>query len=219
MDYHSLKDFFDVLNNKVDYLVLRNYESFFSGSFMEDHPDIDILCTHPNDFLDAVSSYPRTKNKKDTIHRAVVIDGKAVAVDVRYVGDGYYCTAWEKEMLRTKEMYHSLCHVLNTENYYYSLLYHVHIQKDVISEDYMTKLSEQASALGLPAEEALSLRSLQHYMRERGYVFTYPVFPGGKAHFERVDKSMVERNPVRQIHRFLFKVKRRLKILCLWERR
>ena len=214
--YDSLEDFFLSINNKTNYLVLRNYEGFSSGVFLLDHPDIDILCDNSENFLLLIKSKSRTNNIKDTIHRKVIIGEKDVAVDIRSVGDGYYCSEWEREMLETKVLYNNLFYVLNTENYYYSLLYHAHFQKDVISNDYVTKLRMMGRSLGVSDKDSISLTTLEAYMRKKNYKFTYPIYPAGIAHFEKVEKGLIERNYIRIINRVLFNIKVNLIKLLLW---
>ncbi|MBR4720595.1 MAG: hypothetical protein IK057_02405 [Clostridia bacterium] len=204
-NWSSLKAFFDVLNEKSNYVVLRNYENFADSLLTDEHPDIDILCDNRDVLLSVSKSEPRHEN--DKIHRKILVDNKEVDLDVRYVGDGYYDTKWERELLSNRRLYNGLCYVLTEEYYYYSLLYHALIQKFKISDDYISRLKNMAEKCGISGDEALSIDTLQNYMRKHGYSFTYPAFVGGITNFRRVDKAMIKKNPLRICARFLYKVK------------
>ena len=206
-NWKSLNEFFEALNNSTDYLVLRNFEEFTEGKIVSDHPDIDVLCSNRDEFLEIVSSESRSI-KEDKIHRRVIIEGKRVDLDVRHVGDGYYDTQWEQNMLSTKFLYNNFCYVMNTENYYYSLLYHALIQKYQISSDYKERLEKMAH--GLDIEDATSLSTLESFMAKQGYRYTYPVFPGGIANFRRVNKNMIEPNLTRRFNRLVYSIKKHI---------
>src|SRR3989304_4092278 len=53
----------------------------------------------------------------------VAIGGRDVSVDIRFVGDCYYCEQWERDML-SRRVRAGGFFVANNENLFYSLLYH-----------------------------------------------------------------------------------------------
>lgn len=206
-NWESLNEFFDVLNENTNYLVLRNYEEFSEGDIVSDHPDIDILCADRDEFLEHVCSESRS-SKEDKIHRRIIINSKRVDLDVRHVGDGYYDTRWEQNMLETKRSFNGLCYIMNNENYYYSLLYHALIQKYEISPDYNERLSRMAC--DFEVADPLSINTLESYMLIQGYKYTYPIFPGGIVNFAHVNKKMIEHNMAREAKRFYYLWKKKI---------
>ena len=208
-NWKSLNEFFRILNENTNYLVLRNYEDFEDGLIVVQHPDIDILCSDRDNLLKYACSESRV-NKSDKIHRHILIEGKLVDLDIRHVGDGYYDARWEQKMLGNKILYNGMCYVMDPENYYYSLLYHALIQKKVISNDYKKRLAGMASELDFSIKSPLSISTLESYMKRKGYKYTYPINPRGIVNFTHVDKNLIEMNLYRQLMRTLYYLKRKI---------
>ena len=207
----SLQSFFTALNKNVEYIVLRNYEEFQNGQFNTDHPDIDILCRQPKEFIAVAQSISRNSNKKDLIHQQVKIRDTIISLDVRYVGDDYYDERWEDSMLGQRRIFNDLCYVMDEKNYFFSLLYHALIQKTKVSDDYRIRLEAMAKEInGVTMTQPVSLETLQTYMREKHYSFTYPKYPGTIANFSNVDKTLVKKDVTRILDRFFFQIKRRI---------
>lgn len=209
--WDSLREFFNVLNKNVEYVVLRNYEEFLEGEFNVAHPDIDILCRDSKELIHFAESTTRTGNSKDLIHQQIMIGEKTVALDVRHVGDGYYDDLWEENMLNNRRIINNLCYVLDKENYYYSLLYHALIQKKSLSNDYKIRLEAMANRLFDEIKyPPSSLEMLQNYMKEMNYHFTYPDFLGGIANFAEVDKKLIKADRTRCFRKFIFLLNRKI---------
>lgn len=210
-NWDSLQTFFSVLNENVEYLVLRNFEEFVEGIFNVDHPDIDILCRDSKELIHFAECTTRTGNHKDLIHQKILIGGKSVALDIRHVGDGYYDESWEKDMLRKRRLINNLCYVMDEENYYYSLLYHALVQKKTLSNDYQIRLETMAIKLFDETKYSpVSLEMLQSYMREKGYRFTYPEYLGGIANFDQIDKNLIKADRIRCFRKFIFILNRKI---------
>ena len=205
----SLEEFFSVLNENVDYLVLRNYEDLLDNGVNTTHPDIDILCRDSKEFIHYAGSVSRTSNPNDLIHQKILIDSKVVSMDVRHVGDGYYDEMWETNMLDKRRVIKDLCFVMDEKNYFYSLLYHALIQKNRVSPDYKIRLEMMGKKLSI--ENPVSLRTLVFFMRDRNYYFTYPENPAGIANFKNIDKSLIKTDLMRLIKRKLYKAVRLIK--------
>lgn len=218
--WNSLNDFFDCLNQNAYYVILRNFETINSDYISQEHPDIDILCHDRKAFVGLSKSVSRNSNTHDLVHRAICINNHIVDLDVRCVGDGYYDSNWEEEILRTRQLYHDNFYVPNNENYYYSLLYHALFQKKQISSDYTQRLSYLANRINLVEASGISIDTLQTYMRKKGYLFTYPENPITIANFNIVDKSLIKRDYFKHIQRKRFKFHSIIKkILKIWEKK
>jgi hypothetical protein len=210
-NWESLFDFFNVLNSNVEYVVLRNYEDFLEGKFNVEHPDIDVLCRDSEEFIRHAKSISRSKNKNDLIHQKVLIQDKFVALDVRYVGDGYYDESWEEDMINKRVLLNDFCYVLDDENYYFSLLYHALVQKWELSKDYQIRLEHMANHLLKEVNcSPYSLDLLQSYMRKKGYLFTYPVYLGGIANFKGVDKDLIKVDRTRPFRKMVYLLKKKI---------
>lgn len=207
-NWTSLEDFFHVLNEHVEYLVLRNFEELIEVGVNDDHPDIDLLCQDSKQLIQYSGSITRTGKQNDLIHQKILIDGKTVSLDVRHVGDGYYDESWEKEMLEKRHLFHNMFYVMDEMNYYYSLLYHALIQKKAMKPDYQSRLETMKDRLGI--SDPVEVNSLQKFMFEKGYLFTYPENPEGIANFRIVDKSMIKRDLRKQFNRQLHRLKRNI---------
>lgn len=210
-NWESLQDLFKVLNENVDYLVLRNYEEFLNGEFNKDHPDIDFLCKKPEELIRYTESTTRTGNQNDFIHQKIMVKGKWIDIDIRNVGDGYYDEAWEIDMLSKRKLINNFCYVLDEENYFFSLLYHALIQKKKVSNDYKLRLEEMANNIFEETNHApVSLEMLQCFMRERNYYFTYPKFLGAIVNIDMVDKNLIKADRTRKFRKLFFIIKKRI---------
>ena len=143
-EWGSFKEFFDVLNKECKYLVLRNYRDITDeGKAGGEHEDIDFLCDDAARFIAVCGCEPR-KSAKDRIHQKILVGGKVIPVDIRYVGDGYYDPAWEADMLKRRRLYDERMYIMDETDEYYSLVYHAVIQKNTVSEDYAARLAKMA---------------------------------------------------------------------------
>jgi hypothetical protein len=218
--WDSLQSFFSYLNEKEEYLVLRNYEELLDRGLPDIHSDIDVLCEDADSFIDSARAVPRTKNKKDRVHQKVLIGDKYVSLDVRYVGDGYYDKNWEAEMLNRRGLTDDFCYTMDKENYFYSLMYHAIIQKHSISDEYKARLKRMSMDMGVSADtESDYLAILQEYMRRKKYFFTYPNYPGGIANFSKVDRTLIQVDIKRILKRKIYRLKQTIKSLIRqWEK-
>lgn len=125
-----------VLNETVDYVVLRNFSGLFSDYSKSLHGDVDILTDNKYAARLALNAKPVFKNKRRVQHIVKIGDG-GVYFDIRYIGDNYYCKKWEKEILSKKQLAKENYYRTDEENFYYSLLYHALIQKKKVADDYI----------------------------------------------------------------------------------
>lgn len=169
----------ELVNRSQDYVILRNHEELSNGTLLlEGHEDIDLLVDNAKSF------YQHNKIKRrywyqDYIHGEIFIDNQKIKMDIRQIGDGYYDKAWEQNMLLEKIMDKSGFYTMNSENYFYSLIYHAILQKKHFSEDYRMRLIEM-SACFLPSKKTAEftekdwIDSLEDWMLKKGYKATYP---------------------------------------------
>lgn len=167
----SIDEIFTALNEaKCNYIVMRNYECFAQGQvFVNGHDDIDLLC---DDII-------KVKKILDVQNRfrfpmvnsyCILFNDLVVHVDIRFIGDGYYDKKWQENMLRNKILFHDKIFVPDFESYFYSLTYHAICQKKQLSEEYLSKLSNMASKMGLSCStEKELIKELLKYMHKNEY--------------------------------------------------
>ncbi len=210
-NWKDMKTFFEELNEKAEYLVLRNFEEFQEEKVLSEHPDIDLLCEHPEEIIRITDAAPRGQ-ETDLCHRKVLIGGEEIFLDIRSVGDGYYDSKWMKEMLTGRKLFQELCYVPSEEDYFYSLLYHGLVQKKEMSADYRKRLAGLAEPLGISSEEEPQ-KCLETYMREKGYFYTYPVFPGATCILDGADRALIRHDRKRENARAVYRLKKSVKQL------
>lgn len=200
--YDSINSFVEVLNGTgVPYLVLRNYENMFSPEiYIDGHGDIDLLCSDSKHLADGIGAMAYTNKDKrvcgDGVHYYIMIAGKHVSLDLRSVGDGYYCTKWQKEMLERRIMKNGF-YVMNEYDYVYSLIYHAILQKRTFSLEYKKRLTEMLYALDIPIgkyspQQFIVL--LECYMQKFGYVYTYPTDIFVPLKIQYINKEMLQKD-------------------------
>lgn len=131
--FNNIRDF--------NYLIIRNFEQFPDALVSDNHGDIDILCLNKNDLISAIGAKGNSVYR-DNYHFLVDIGGRSVELDIREVGDGYFCDLWSEEMLAGKVLTKNLFYTMNSNDYFYSLAYHCAIQKGIISEQYYELLKD-----------------------------------------------------------------------------
>ncbi|MCI8530214.1 MAG: hypothetical protein HFH82_13850 [Lachnospiraceae bacterium] len=192
----TVHEIFTALNDAgCIYAVLRNYECMESGNpFTNGHDDIDIICNDLKLVQNVLGVHRRFLFPAVNSYYAGFKDYR-VNVDIRFVGDGYYDTLWEEDMLANRILFNDCIYVLDPINYFYSLAYHALLQKEHVSDDYQEKLLAMAKKLDVPCQSVQELpQILENYMDAKGYYYTITKDPGIILKFEGVDKKRIKKN-------------------------
>ncbi len=173
--WDSLKQFFYVLNNTIDYVVLRNFEPLPDKYYAASHGDIDLLTTNYKDICFITNSKPAFKSN-NRVHNLVRINGEKVRFDFRSLEDNYYDERWERTMLDQREVLRGF-YVPPEEDQFYSLLYHALIHKPEIAPDYIKHLVAMGAKCGLSLDEqsfknGKAVKLLAAYLLKRDYRLT-----------------------------------------------
>ena len=178
--WESLGQLFTVLNNTVNYVVLRNFECLPETHHLGSHNDIDLLTDNYHEAC-LVANARSVYRSKYRVHNTVSVAGKDVSFDFRYIGDGYYDQRWELSILTQRILSAHGVYVPDPINHFYSLLYHAAVHKPHIEADYVTRLATLAASLGIDDLTETTLRSekvvcgiLQDYLDQHQYFFTEP---------------------------------------------
>ena len=90
-----------VLNETTNYVVLRNFDGLFSDYNKSIHGDIDLLTSNREILRLLLNANPvHISNRR--VQHIVKIGQGGTYVDIRYIGDNYYCKEWEESILRNR---------------------------------------------------------------------------------------------------------------------
>lgn len=192
--WKDTQELFQKLNQTCNYVILRNYEEIGEKEFLMDaHPDIDLLCDNSKKLKKQLKIVKNPGHIRHADHYWVKIGDRMVEIGVRYVGDLYYDTEWEKHMLDKKILHTEGFYVMDEENYFYSLLYHAYFQKKKLSEDYPVRFQKMARAIGISAAtEQESLAALFQYMKEKSYFVTCPKDITIPMQYDKIPEDMLQ---------------------------
>ena len=207
MVWSNLYEFFEFLNKNFDYVVLRNWEQYPSEKILNEEDDIDILCYDKMELVNAIGGVP-LYHRFNRCNYRVKIGNDNIRMDIRYIGDGYYCKRWEERLLERRVLSENSFYVLNNEDYFYSLLYHVLVQKPELSPAYYEKLKTMSDDERRFHSEEELLLMLHDYMEEYNFYVEYPsdcaVFLNRKNIHD--GKLTVKRNVTRKLLRKIYRI-------------
>ena len=200
--YNNISEVFELLNQAgISYLVLRNYENLLAPEmYMDGHGDVDLLCADSQIVAKLLNAKTNREDQPpfigDGTHYYIYVGGEYVSLDLRYIGDDYYCEQWEKDLLNRRVM-HNGFYVMSEEDYFYTLVYHAVLQKEFLSDEYLSRLLEMAAKLDVTLIEQSEyglLRSLEAYMQKHSYRFVYPFDYLVPARFHLVKSKLIKIN-------------------------
>ncbi len=176
--YNGWVDFNELFNfiNKVSgYVILRNYDN------LEQLPidsDIDFLSSDL-DFHYHINGSRKYKYKNRAAYK-VAIGKDNRDVDVRLINDGYYDPNWTLDIIKNRILYKNKFFIPDPINEFYSLLYHVLIHKNDLSDKYNKRLIQLASKIELKidthciGDRSKMLSLLEDFLIAKGYEITNP---------------------------------------------
>lgn len=175
----NLTQLFYVLNNSIDYVVLRNFGMLPDKFYADKHGDIDLLVSNFEEAVYIANSKPVFK-EQHRVHHKVSIGGADVLFDFRYVSDNYYDKKWEGDIL-ARRVFDKGFYRPDLFNHFYSLLYHGLIHKPELANDYTDSLKLMAKAnrslprlKSMPASLPQAISSLSRFMVSRDYNYSIP---------------------------------------------
>lgn len=162
----SIRQLFESLKPDVSWIVLRNAE-FLPDEFWDNDKDIDILCSDRELLVSKIGAL-RRDGSEASYH--VNINGRMLELDIREVGDDYYCSKWSARMLSDKRYINDLVPITGKDDYLYSLLYHAVVHKINIKEKYKEEFKAE---FGSVTDRQLKCL-LTDYMKKQKYNVMLP---------------------------------------------
>ena len=209
--WNSLKEFFLYLNEKCEYVILRNWDTLEDETpYKVGHEDVDILCADLGKFISI--SGAKKIHALDTRNNYVIeIAGKNVRFDIRFVGDGYYDENWERSMIVNRVKYCSF-YIMDEEDFKYSLVYHAMVQKQFVSDDYGNKLKGifDSNSASNTMEQKFLLEALVEYCNQNNYHAEIPSDPGVIFNKKNALAIGIKHNIRREIKRMQFRLMMKL---------
>lgn len=207
----DIRSFFDYLNEKCNYIVLRNWDNIFNGDlYSEGHEDIDILCDSLEKFV-ALTKAERIHQERNRDNFIVSLEATKIRIDVRWVGDGYYPKEMERAMLQRRVFDYQGIFIPERKDFYFSLAYHAFIQKPQLSVEYERRLNSLRDSVSDVADSlsySVLLEELRNYMISNSWKVEYPNDPGVFLNPRVMKLFPVEANLFRVANRSLFIIKR-----------
>lgn len=178
--WKSIDELFYVLNNTINYVVLRNFECLPDNYTMKSHGDIDLLVNSYNE-ITYIANATKVFRSKYRVHHKVKVGENDILFDFRHIGDNYYDEPWEKDILERRRISPRGVYVPASEDYFFSLLYHGLVHKPEIGQDYRERLINLAPKIGVESIDMELFRNtdalktlLIDYLARHGYSFTEP---------------------------------------------
>lgn len=173
-DWVSMEELFHVLSEKDIYVVLTGDELLERGfAGLGPHHDIDILSVNRKRTAGLIGAGGYGCYYDE--HYRVCIRGRRMTFGIFELGDGYMDPGWQKEMLQNRVLHPSGHYIMDPQNHFYWMLYHVLCQKKQVPEHYRARILEEAAALGITSgTDGQWWRMLESFLLERNYSCPYP---------------------------------------------
>ncbi len=169
--WENFEDIFYLLNSSCKYVVLRGLDA--------SDGDIDLLVDDYKSIKYLLNGEFIKKNKYKS-KLEITVSNKKYVLDLRYVGDNYYCEKWEEDILNNRIFLSEGYYVPSQADFFYSLIYHILFHKKVPSRKYdemLEKILPNFYSGGFESGQDnhnLYLKLLWKFMYENDY---FPVKP------------------------------------------
>ena len=172
--WKNVNDIFYVLNNCINYAILRNYENLPDEIYVNDHNDIDILCDSCQNAAYLLNA-EKVFQESYRVHYKVRVGNKYANFDLRFIGDNYYIKELEERILNNRVFNVKGFYTLKEDDYFYTLLYHALIHKNIFKDDYKIRLSNMKPELiKKETTEEDMLNILKEWLKQNDYIAIKP---------------------------------------------
>jgi hypothetical protein len=172
--WSSWNQVFEVLNFTNNYVSL-DYENLLVNNHNE---GIAILT---DNYQSVASTLAVTQLSKDGYKGTIQVENRQVPIDIRFIGDKYFDTSWQKDMLMYK-VFKNGAFVLRSDMYFFSLLFYCKVHHNEIKPIQIKALNNIAQRLGftwydnklLFNDEAIA-EILNGYFKTYNYYYEEPM--------------------------------------------
>lgn len=172
--FNTVQEMFYVLNNCINYAIIRNYESLPDEIYVNKHNDIDIICDSYENATYVLNA-EKVFQEEYRVHYKVKVEDKYAFFDLRHIGDNYYYYQMERNILKNRIYNTNGFYTIADEEYFYGLIYHALIHKPEFAEDYKIRLQKMnRTNMKLDTEEDF-IFVLNQWLLENGYLITKPI--------------------------------------------
>jgi hypothetical protein len=205
--------------SNLPYVILRGYDELINN---EPIKDIDFLAEDFRKFARIINLVP---NKYKPYKGHIFLQGQKISIDIRFIGDGYYDSLWQKNILLNRKFI-SFISVPSPIDYFFSLLYHVLVHKNGKSHKYDSELETIYQSLPIYGKDVYTdsldwkLTLMINFFKANHYMQTKPLDPSvfldsNKLVIKKIDHRL-NINTIPSIHLYvkqhLYNFKKRLLI-------
>ena len=109
----------------------------------------------------------------------MTVNNYNIPLDIRFIGDKYFDPLWASDMLKRKE-FNSLIPIPSKFDYFFSLLYHVKLQKINVKNVYIKRLDNFANEINIQnlpqnfvLDDSICADLLNGFLSSNNYRYTY----------------------------------------------
>ena len=201
--WQSLSELFWVLNRSVDYVAVDSDAPLPRNQSDLQQRNIDLI----TDKYWAVHALSSTRQHPPTAPNggrfSITVGGANFKIGIRFVGDGYYDPAWEKEILKTRVLDQRGFYRPSNRDCFQALAYHSLMHKAAPGDEDKAQLVAMASNLHRKGWTQVALDDpsqakalLDQLMRDHGCSYTEPL---DRTVFYNRDFLQERRSPIRRL--------------------
>lgn len=180
--WSDFSELFNALKYTSKYLVMRNFE-FLPFDFYNNDKDIDILCKNALDFISGANAEVLSLTAGGA-KLIIEVEKQKIPIDLRFVGDGYYDTKWETDMLDQRVKTLQNIYKPRIDHYFFALLYHAIFQKPEIKPVYHERFKDMAKELQFDFFDVSKVNNKKYiaelfkgFLTAQNYLYTRPKDP------------------------------------------
>ncbi len=170
--WKSLSEFFYILNETCNYVLLRSFDAIPDTHTYRENGDVDLLVDDIKKFVAILN--PTAPLHKNAFHFFNWVDfgedNKNLLIHPKFIGDNYYDINMQKKTLETRQLNSKRVYVPTDEMYFWTLLHHGIFHKENWQK-YDLIFKEIAPKIGIEykADKDYLCQLMTDYMKKNGY--------------------------------------------------
>ena len=167
--WKSVEELFYVLNNTIDYVILRGLDVMNDSLQCGEIQDVDILVRDYATCSYIINGAPCCSEERP--HQKITIENRTIYLDLWDIHRDYYDIFWSNKMLQNK-VFKQYYYTLDETNSFYCLLYHCLINKNQIASKYNNQINVFRQKHGLGDQDLVNL--LVEFLKVNKYEIVRP---------------------------------------------